>query len=301
MLKRSKLNYLRVMTAAVAMSPLAVVSAEIDGIAARVGSDTILKSDVVREMHRSGASEDGYERVRDELIDRKLIVRAASEAKMTMQEWVIESRIREIINKSFDGDRNKLMEALSKDKISYPEWFARMKEDMVVNAMRWQVIDKNVTASPSALRKEYADHPERYRLGNKVSVSVILLSPENMSKRQEVSDMLKSESFADIARRFSVDSHAAEGGAWKDVVPEEVFKPEVCEEISKMPKGTISHWIEIDGWSFLLRKDDDSSGKLRTFEEAIDDIENNVKEEVAKKAYLAWLERLRAETYIKVY
>jgi len=287
--------------AAALLAPLAGPAVEVDGIAARVDSDTILKSDVLREMRRMGADSGSYAVVRDQLIDRRLIARAAVAAKMTMQEWVVESRVREIINKSFDGDRNRLIEALARDKVSYPEWYARLKEDMVVSAMRWQVVDKNVSASPSALRKEYADHPERYRLGNRVSVSVILLGPDDASKRQEISDLLKTESFANLARRYSADSHAAEGGLWKDVNPEEVFKPEVCEEIAKMPKGTLSHWIEIDGWSFLLRKDADASGKQRTFEEAFDDVEKNVKEDLAKQAYQAWLARLREEAYIKVY
>ena len=80
---------------------------------------------------------------------------------------------------------------------------------------------------------------------------------------------------------------------------EEVFKPEVAEEIAKMPKGTISHWIEIDGWSFLLRKDDETSGKALSFDEAYDAIEATVKEAEANRLYEAWIERLRADTYIK--
>ena len=68
-----------------------------------------------------------------------------------------------------------------------------------------------------------------------------------------------------------------------------------------MPKATISHWIEIDGWSFLLRKDAETTGKALSFDEAYDDIEAAVKEDEARRLYTAWVERLRAETYIKVY
>ena len=68
-----------------------------------------------------------------------------------------------------------------------------------------------------------------------------------------------------------------------------------------MPRGTLSHWIEIDGWTFLLRKDGESAGRKLTFDEAYDQIEERVKEDEAKRLYTAWLERLRAETYIKVY
>lgn len=276
-------------------------AAEVDGIAARVGTETILKSDVLLEMRRLRAPESDYAKVRNEMIDRKLILKAAGAAKMTMQDWVVENRIRDIVDKAFGGDRNKLMETLAQQKVSYPEWHARMKEDMVVSAMRWSVIEKNASATPGAMRKEFAEHPDRYRVGANVTVSVILLKPEDSAKRDDVAAMIRTNDFAAAAKAFSADSQAAEGGVWKNVVPSEVFKPEICEEISKMPRGTMSHWIEIDGWSFLIRKDAEEAGSVPTFLKAYDAIEANVKEAASKAAYDAWLERLRAETYIKVY
>ena len=273
----------------------------VDGIAAKVDTAVILRNEVVNELRRMGADASRFTEVRNEMIDRKLILKAATAAKLTMQEWVVENRIREIIARSFDGDRNRLMETLARQKISYPEWRQRMKEDMVVSAMRWQVVDKNVTASPAELREEFANHPERYALGRKVTVSVILLKPEDAAKKAAVDAALKDEPFADVARRYSADVNASKGGVWKDVNPEDAFRPEVCAEIEKMPNGTISKWIDLDGWSFLLRKDDESEARTRTFAEAYDDIEANVKEERARKLYTDWLERLRAEAYIKVF
>jgi parvulin-like peptidyl-prolyl isomerase len=193
------------------------------------------------------------------------------------------------------------MESLAKQKVSYPEWHARMREDMIIQAMRWNVVDKNATASPAAMREEFNAHPEKYSTPPKVTVSVILLKPEDAAKRDEVSAAIATNSFADVARRYSADSHAAEGGVWKDVTPADVFKKEICDEIAKMPKGTISHWIELDGWSFLLRKDEETPGRARTFAEAYVDVEENVRQAVLQKMYRDWIERLRAETYIKVY
>ena len=267
-------------------------SVEIDGVAAKVGSETILKSEVVNEMRRMGLPDPSrYEEVRNEMIERKLILKAASESKMTMQEWVVENRVREIIQKAFDGDRNKLIEALGRQQISYPEWLARMKEDMIVGAMRWNVVDKNVTASPAAMKKEYAEHPERYAENRKVTISVILLKPEEKSRRVEISMQLKTKSFEELgAKRYA------------DIVkPEDLFNEIICKEIAAMPKGTMSHWLEIDGWSYLLKKDDESAGRQLSFSEAFEQIEANVKEAAAKEIYSAWLERLKAETYIKIY
>jgi len=268
-----------------------LAAVEVDGIAACVGSEKILRSDVLAEMQRLGLSDgERYIDVRNEMIDRKLILKAASESKMTMQDWVVESRIREIVNKNFGGDRNKLIEMLSQRKVSFPEWQAKTKEDMVISAMRWNVVDKNVSASPAAMRAEYEGHPEKYTKDHKVSVAVILLKPEEKDRQESVLEALKTKSFEELG-----------GRRYENVDPNEIFKPEVVTEIEKMPKGTISRWVEIDGCSFLLRKDGEVAGKKLSFVEAYDEIEIAVKAESAKKIYSDWISRLRAETYIKVY
>ena len=274
-----------------ALLALPLSAIEVDGIAATVGTETILRSDVMNELARRGASDGrGYSEVLGEMVDRKLILKAARESKMTMQEWIVENRVREIINKAFGGDRNKLIEALGKQKMSYPEWYAKTKDDLVIGAMRWQVVDKNVSAPPAAMRKEYEANGSRYVKDHKVSVSVILLKPEEQEKRDEISAALKEKTFEDLG-----------GKKYEDVRPEDVFKPEICAEIEKMPKGTISHWIELDGWSFLLRKDGEDKGRKLSFDEAYDAVEAAVKEAEAKRLYESWMERLRAETYIKVF
>jgi len=282
---------LRSLSVAVALLTGSLGAVEVDGVAASVGAETILRSDVFAEMKRLElGNAERYREVLDEMIDRKLILKAASDSKMTMQDWVVDSRIREIINKSFGGDRNKLIEMLGQRKVSYPEWQAKTKEDMVIGAMRWTVVDKNVSASPAAMKAEYEGHPEKYVRDHKVSVTVILLKPEERERRDQITEALKKSSFEELGGRRYVD-----------VNPAENFKPEVVEELASMKKGAVSRWIEIDGWSFLFRKDGESVGRKLSFEEAYDDIAASVKEELAKKIYDDWIARLRAETFIKVY
>lgn len=282
---------MRRLVLALAAAALPAIAVEIDGVAAKVGSETILKSDVAEEMRRMGLRDTSrFDEVRNEIIDRKLILKAALESKMTIQDWVVENRMRDIIDKAFGGDRNKLIETLGRQRISYPEWQARMKEDMVVSAMRWNVVDKNVSASPAAVRAEFEAHPERYATPATVTVDVIMLKPEEKDRRQEISEKLKNVEFEALgAKRY------------ENVKPAEFFAPDLCAEISSLPKGTISRWVEIDGWSFLVRKEAETAGKARSLDEAYDEVVANVKEEAARKAYSAWIERLRAETYIKVF
>lgn len=287
---------------ALLLATLTAGAVEVDGVAATVGKTTILKSDVLAMMRRRGETgEARYEEFRNELIERTLMLKAAEDAKMSMQDWVVEDRVRSIIENAFDGDRNMLIESLAREKIPYGDWRRRIKEDLMINAMRWNAVLKYVKASPAEMRAEYAAHPERYCADGTATVSVILLKPEDKEKREAVSERIRTESFAAAAREYSADTHAEEGGVWKDVKPAETFKPEVGDEIARLPVGAISPWIEIDGWSFLLRKDAESSSSQRTFAEAYDDIEAHVREANAKRLLGEWMDRLKAETYIRIY
>ena len=293
-----KAKYLLVFSLLTALAAFAV---EVDGIAARVGSSVILKSAVLGEMRRAGVGEEKYAEVRGEMIERELILKAAARAKLQMQDWVVENRVREIVTRLFDGDANKFKAALAKDRVTFPEWRQRVKDDMVVAAMRWQTVDKTVSANPADMRREYESHPERYMTDSRVTVSAILIGPGDADKKSEIEEALKTESFSEVAKKYSSDARAKDGGQWKDIKPEDEFRPEVCAEIAKMKKGETSKWIELDGWNFLVRKDAETAGSKMTFEEAYDAVAFNVRKAEADRRYREWIDRLKAETYIKVY
>ena len=301
----------------------AVVSAaKLDGIAARVDSAVITVGDVMAEIRRNpdisgrmvAADESEmqalYRAALDNLVERRLILKAAAEKKVEIPEWVIDNQIREIVNHSFGGDMNRLHEEMARSKVPMTEYRNTVKEDILVRGMRQQMIEQFVTASPAAMKKEFADHPDRYRQEAKVSVRVILLKPAqegdgvaSLDTRwaQIGEELAKGEKFSDMAIKYSADSHAKDGGLWADINPEEAFRPEIAEVISKLDVGKVSNMIDLDGWGFIVKKESESKAKKLSFSEAYDMIAANVRNEAAKKAYDEWISRLKEDAYIKIY
>lgn len=289
-----------IIMAAMAAAAVCAYAEEVDGIVAQVGDTSILRSEVKRRMRPFGMPEnEDYDKLLQQIIEEKLILKAAALAKMTMQEWVIDNRIREITEKSFGGDRNKLIEALAAEKLPYSDFRQRIKEDLIVTAMRWNVVDKFVSPSPAQMRKEFDEHRERYRTPATVTVSVILLREGD--DREAVEEALKSEDFATVARRYSADTHARDGGLWKDIRPEEVFLKDVCDAIAALKDGETSKWIDLGGWAFLVKKEYATAPVDRTFAEAYEDIELNCRIQRSEELYRRWIDILKADTYIKVY
>ena len=302
---------------------LAASAAMLDGIAARIDSRVITVGDVMAELRRhpeirervkdSGDESEMQELYRaalDMLIERRLILKAAEAKKMEIPEWVIDNQIREIVHDMFGGDMNRLEEELSRSKITMPEYRNTIKDDITVRGMRQQMVEQYVTASPSAMRKEYRDHPERYRQESKASVRVILLKPPtpgdglasiNTRWMQIGEELAQGENFADMAIKYSADSHAKDGGLWKDVNPEEAFRPEIVAEIAKLEVGKVSKMIDIDGWGFIVKKEAETGIRTMSFEEAYEKISWTVRNDAAKKAYDEWIARLKDDAFIKIY
>ena len=293
----------------------------LDGLAAKVNDAVITVDDVgaaIGDLKRSGAlptpGDDFkavYSNAVEFLVERRLILQLAAEKKVTFPEWVVDGRIRDIVKDKFDGDMNKLNAMLTQIKTPLTEWRNMIRDDMIVTSMRQQFVEKYVTATPADMAREYKENKHLYRKEAKSSVSVILLKPADagdkkvppVSTRGEeiLARLEKGEDFADLARKFSADSHAKDGGAWKDVNPEEAFRPEIAKTIASLKVGEFSKLVDLDGWGFIVRKDAETTAQELSFAEAYEDVERNVKKKLGKEAYRAWVQRLREAAFIKIY
>ena len=290
----------------------------VDGIAAKVNGDVITVGDVMLELRRSpyraelaatgGSKEafrEAYRKTLENLIDRKLILKAAAQKKMDMQPWVVDNREREIVNEFFDGDRNNLIEALEEMHQTYAEWRTTIREDLMVAAMRWQIVERNVSPKPTEIRAEYDRNKASYSVPGSTTVSVILLKPwegdgEDPRGEEIIAELDEGAPFAELAKLYSSDSHASDGGVWKDVDPQDVFRPEIADVIAKLAVGEHSPVIDLDGWGFVVRKDSEVVASVRSFEEAYNDVAAAVRKSLSEKAYNEWIARLRADAFIKI-
>ena len=300
--------------AALGMCAISVLAqgATLDGLAAKVNDAVITVGDVVNEMRRGDSKQDfrtAYSNALEEAVNRRLILDAAVEKKLEMQEWLVDNRVREIVKDNFGGDMNKLNAQLAQSKVALTDWRNQIRDDMIVNAMRFQMVDKGADPSPAEMHTEYLMHRDRYCSEAKSSVSVILLRPAEDDKTPSVTTRSEEifgrldagEKFADLAKAFSADSHAKDGGQWKDVKPEEAFRPEIADAISKLKVGEVSKLVNLDGWGFIVRKDAETEKRQLSFADAYDQIARNVRKRLVKARHDAWIARLRAAAFIKVY
>jgi len=292
----------------------------LDGVAAYVNSDMITIADVMSEVRRSPWADTAPElrekRLRElytatlnALIDRKLILASAKKAKMELQSWAVDNRIREIVANNFDGDETKLHNLLADRKIALEEWKKNIEEDLMITAMRYQQVEKRVAPTPSEIRAEYEANKGRYQTESAVAVSMIILDPPSQTgdetveqRAAKIEAALKAgTSFASLAKTYSKDAKAAEGGSWGKVNPEDVFRKEIVEALAKLKPGEVSPLVMLDDYGYIVRKDEQQDSRALTFEEAAPYVESRLRMRQAEKIYKEWTDRLRAEAYIKIF
>ena len=119
------------------LAAVAAHGAVMDGLAAKVDNECIMIGDVLAEVRRNPAAREQfaaaandkaklaalYQNAIDTLIDRKLILKAAAEKKMDMQEWVIDNRVREIVKAHDSAFPGAALPVVCRFRRDRPAWF----------------------------------------------------------------------------------------------------------------------------------------------------------------------------------
>jgi parvulin-like peptidyl-prolyl isomerase len=179
----------------------------------------------------------------------------------------------------------------------------------MITAMRYQQVEKRVAPTPSEIRTEYEANKGRYQTEAATGVSMIILDPPEKDgdpaveeRAAKIAEALKAgTSFASLAKTYSKDAKASAGGSWGKVNPEDVFRKEIVEALGKLAPGEASPALVLDGYGYIVRKDEQQDARALTFEEAAPYVESHLRMRQAEKIYKEWTDRLRAESYIKVF
>ncbi|MEG1552232.1 MAG: peptidyl-prolyl cis-trans isomerase [Kiritimatiellia bacterium] len=297
-----------------AMIPAALFAAPTayDGIAATVNDKVVTVDTVLQELHngfdlsqvppeaREAKVRELFPVMRDLIIDRLLILQAYEDAGAQLPNEAITSRVQEIIARDFSGDKAKLQELLKKNRMTYDMWEKQIRENIIIGAMRHLQVTKKLNVSPAKIRLYFAEHMDEFATQGAVRVRAILLPPSEGRAVAEkaLAELKKGTPFATVAKQYSRDEHAKDGGDWGFVVPENTFAPQVINELNQLKKGEFSDIIESSGYCTIIFKEAVKLGKTPTLQDAWPIAEQRLRAELGQARYKAWLDKLRADAHI---
>lgn len=292
----------------------------LDGIAAEVGGERITIADVMadaREMAYAQGRVDVasnpavlrelYAGALSNLVSRKLVLLQYGQGDAKIPDWYFNQRIERIVESSFGGDKTKLVAMLESRGMNYGEWRRRRIDDMIFGMMRQQFIAENVKVRPSEVAAVFAEKYAGEKLPGHVKVSMIMFNAEGKTgevvatARAEVEKLRRGQDFAATAKRLSVEKHAAEGGSWGYIEPEDELREELAAALKPLGIGAVSDPVVVGDYVYVLRKDDERADLSVPLEAVREKIEGELLEERGEARFAAWIKYLAEKNTVRIF
>jgi len=244
------------------------------------------------------------------LITEKLVAREIAERGIRVRDDDIDHYIDRIKEANRVNDE-ELREALKQQGMDYEKYREQIRQEIEKVQLVNREIRGKVNVTPEDVDRYYEAHKKDYEQPGGVKVQQITLrleptAPEEIAKT--VIDhlealrtrILKGEKFSDIAKQYSEDPLAAEGGELGEVDPSKLL-PEFESALAKMKEGDVSEPIRSKAGVHLLRLEKRIPTGYRPQEEVAAEIKEKLYNEALDERYKRWLlEDLQKHHYIEI-
>ena len=229
----------------------------VDGVAAIVGGDIILKSEIEEQYEVFNRQNFGqsvtYCEVFEELLFQKLLIHHAEIDSVTVGEEEVEAnmdrRIQQLIMQM--GDQQKLEEFYEKSVVEIKEEMRELIHDQLVAQRMQMTVVEGIEVTPSEVRSFYESLPSDSvpLINAEVELSQIVKYPEvSQEAEQEVIDKLSAlkeriengTSFSSMAILYSEDPGSNKKGGEYKGIQRGVFVKEFEAVAFNLRKGEIS-------------------------------------------------------------
>ncbi len=295
----------------------------VDGIAAVVNGDVITMSQVrmlvgPREklLRSQFTGEELQKQIKEvrasalkDLIDRQLIVQSFKDEKLSLPDYFVDQRIKDIIRENFGGDRNTFIKTLQAQNYSLTQFRKDEFEKIIVSAMRGKNVKPNTIVPPAKIQEFYKKHRDLFTSKEEVKLRMIMV-PSKASEGNSASQKAMAEEilgklvsggdFARMAQMYSEDSTRDLGGDW-GWIERKTLAPELEKVAFNLPVNKVSNIVELGGNYYIMRVDEKRGGVTKPLAQVRDDVEKKLMQEEAQRLQENWLAGLRQKAAIRTF
>ena len=244
----------------------------------------------------------------EQLIDRRLIIDEFQTAGYTLPDTLVEDIVKEQIRDQF-GDRLTLVKGLRARGQNYETFRNDQRDAFIVAQMILRNINQQIVISPKKLERYYAENREKFRVGDRVRLRMILVDASRHARGEPVKRAAAAlekigggADFAEVANEFSDDARRFKGGERGWIEDKDAdLRPELREVAFRLEQGQVSEVIELGGTAFILKAEERSAAQVRPLSEVREEIETALTQAEKDRLQKAWLARLRQKAFIRYY
>lgn len=302
---------------------------EVNGIAAKVNARIITKNQVsfmlapiyaqlVAQFPRRGPEfERRFNEARDgvlkELIDRQILLDEFKTMGASIKPHIIDEEVKRQVRELYNGNETKFREELKKSRLTMDGYREMTREKMIVQAMRQQKLADAPPPLPNEVSREYAEIKQNLRDTSKDVISfqkifIPRVDAENPASSPETQLTLaedlagqigQGKDFAELAKTYSKDAFAEQGGAQNDV-PRIDLAPEFAAIIFDAPEGGLVGPLEDPQGFTLVKVTKKVFGPAPPLEKVRPMVEERVRRKKTSVQYDRWIEGLRKKAMIDI-
>lgn len=244
--------------------------------------------------------EEARKNLLEDLIQRKLLLAKAKEDGMDVEsetKMVIENILKEN-NLSSEKDLEELMK---EEGINYTTWKEELKKNLLQQKVIRKYVDSNISVDNAEMLDYYRKHPEEFTEPEEVKIKGIFLEEkEGVEERmKKIEEELKSKSFEEVAEIYSEGPEKEKKGDLGTFKKGEMDKS-LENHVFSMKVGELTQWIKTSKGYYILKLEEKKEAKLKSFEEARDEILEKIIEIKREPLLKKFFDDLRAKSYIKI-
>jgi peptidyl-prolyl cis-trans isomerase SurA len=295
----------------------------IDRIVARVNDDIITLSELQEEglplFERLRANYTGRElesqvqraerEFLDQLILRRLQLQYASQIGITAAENEINAALKDVLNRN-NLTQEALTDLLTREGLTLQDYKDRLREQIILARLMNQAVRSRVSVDASEVEAYYKAHQDEFNQPAQARVRHIFFRtdpgaapPQEDAVRERASRVLQEArnggNFADLARRYSEDATAANGGDLGVIKRGQVL-PEFEEVIFALREGDISEVIRTPNGLHIVKIEAFTKGSEQSFPEIKAEIERRLLQGKIEQRFQDWTNELKDRAFIEI-
>jgi peptidyl-prolyl cis-trans isomerase SurA len=295
----------------------------IDRIVARVNDEVITLSELqeeglplferLRENYTGQELESHIQRAEreflDQLVMKRLQLQYAGQIGITASENEINAALKDVLTRN-NLTQEQLTELLTREGLTLQDYKDRLREQIILARLMNQAVRSRVSVDASEVEAYYKAHADEFNQPAQARVRHIFFRIDPGAARPQVEavhgratrvlqEARNGGDFANLARRYSEDATAANGGDLGFIRRGQAL-PEFEEVIFTMKKGDISEVIRTPNGLHIVKVDTFSIGSERPFPEIKAEIERRLLQEKIEKRFQDWTNELKDRAFIEI-
>lgn len=247
------------------------------------------------------------ERRIEELVETRLILEEFRTAGYNLPEAAIDSRIQKEIRNTY-RNRLTLMKTLQNEGLTYEAFRKKIREKIIVEVMVDHFVPRDPVISPLRIDKYYQENQDQFKLPDQVQLRMITLpnrpgqgaASNRQLAREIIAKLDEGAPFADMAKIYSQDANAAEGGL-RELEDRTVLRAEISDLAFAMKKGERSDVIETPEACYIFLVEESKPAHVRPVAELREDIERTLKTEETRRLHKQWIDRLKNKNFVRYF